>query len=283
LSAKKSEIPHHAASATIRIHLPQTNMAHIDFDQLDLPQPKLRRSPRAVELPFTVKIVRTEDQLAQAVRLREAAYSRHYPADPKRRLVDERADKSSQSLVLIAERKGDGELLGTIRVETGTLEPHPVEELLPDELRFAESTIAYLTRLAIVQGAESQLVKAALIKALHRYCFAVQIDWLIVVAVPPMDRQYLRIGFEDVHPDGALKPLPWNKKIYARVLAMDVTAAERNAKTRNHPLYDFLFRSFCPDIQIFGSLTGVWSRPRLRRVAPPSQEVLDAALGLPIV
>lgn len=227
----------------------------------------LRRCPKALYLDFRVRVARTEEQLARAVDLRNQAYGRHYPDGTRRMQIDELSDRAPNSLVLVAERKSDSGPIGTIRVETGTLEPHPIEGLLPMDERFSESTIAYLSRLAIPPGPDSALIKAALIKALHRYCFAVQIDWLIVAAVPPLDRQYLRIGFSDVYPDARPRPMPVNPAIMVRALAMNVTDAERNAKTLRHPMYDFLFRTYCPDIDVFGSVSGVWTRPRLRAAA----------------
>ena len=60
----------------------------------------LRRTPRMLSLDFRVRVARTEDQLAQAVDLRNRAYERHYPDGERRMQIDELSDRDLAETLL---------------------------------------------------------------------------------------------------------------------------------------------------------------------------------------
>lgn len=235
--------------------------------------------PTAVQLPFTVRIVRTEEHLSKAVSVRAKTYGRHHPEVAETLSNAEVADRAPFSLVLLAESKANETALGTLRIETNSRDRLPVESLLPEDGFFAGKTIAFVTRLGVSNHPESSLAKLALFKALHRYCLACQIDWIVVTARPPMDRQYNRLGFIDVYSDKRLVPINWSGNIPMRIMALETFSCERKWKEINHPLYKFMFLDYCPDIAIFQSVSGIWSTPRMRKSAPPSSAQLDPILG----
>jgi hypothetical protein len=239
--------------------------------------------PEAVTLPFTVRIVRTEEHLTKAVEIRALSYGRHHPEVAEQLKSAEIADRASFSLVLLAESKVDGSALGTLRIETNVSGPLPVEQLLPPSSPFSSRTIAFVTRLAVKGGLESSLVKLTLFKALHRYCLACQIDWIVVTARPPMDRQYLRLGFLDVYNEDTLVPISWSSGIAMRLMALETVSCEREWRRQEHPLYKFMFQDYCPDIAVFSSVSGIWNRPRDRGALPPSVRSLDEIFGISVV
>lgn len=232
----------------------------------------------AVELPFTVSIVRTEEQLRRAVEIRSHSYGKHHPEVAEQLSSAEPADRARFSLVLLAESKKTGKPLGTLRIETNATESLPIEELLPPSYEGRGRTIAHVTRLAVAGGAEASLVKITLFKALHRYCLACQIDWIVVTALPPMDKQYTRLGFINIYEEETLIPISWSADIPMKLMGLEVISCERVWRRSQHPLYQFMFVDYCPDIQIFKSVSGAWATPRARALLPDMKQ-LDRLLG----
>jgi hypothetical protein len=239
--------------------------------------------PAALLLPLTVRIVRTEEHLSKAVAVRADSYGRHFPEVGERFRTPEAADRSAFSLVLLAESKSNGEALGTLRIETNSRGPLPVEGLLQADSPCAGKTVAFVTRLGVKNGPDASLVKLALFKALHRYCLACQVDWIIVIARPPMDRQYLKLGFKDVYSPDTLIPIRWAENVPMRLLALESISCEREWRASSNPLYQFMFMDYCPDIQIFSSVTGVWGQPRSNSSQLPLPKDLDSIFGISIV
>ncbi|MCX7230855.1 MAG: hypothetical protein NTW15_17975 [Burkholderiales bacterium] len=239
--------------------------------------------PDAIQLSFRVRIVRTEEHLTKAVQIRASSYGRHHPEVAELLQSPEDADRAAFALILLAESKVDGSALGTMRIETNTHGPLPIEGLLPSDSPYAAQTMAFVTRLAVRAGADATLVKLAIFKALHRYCLACQIDWIIVTARPPMDRQYLRLGFVDVYDSDTLLPISWSENIPMRLMALETISCEREWRRIGHPLYAFMFNDYTPDIEIFNSVSGVWARPRNRIANVPDEAQIDQMLGIPLV
>ena len=239
--------------------------------------------PSAVELGFTVRIVRTEEHLTKAVEIRAQSYGRHFPEVGERFRTPEDADRAPFSLVLLAESKADGEALGTLRIETNSKGPLAVEALLPQDSEYDGKPIAFVTRLGVKNGNEASLVKLTLFKALHRYCLACQIEWLVVIARPPMDRQYVKLGFNDVYEAGTLLPIAWADDVPMRLLALEAISCERIWRENKNPLYKFMFLDYCPDIAVFNSVTGIWAQPRVTRTATPSRRDLEEVFGISVV
>jgi len=229
------------------------------------------RVPKSVTLPFTVRIVRTQDQLSQAVSLRAEAYGRHMPALGELLKQPEDLDRNGDTIVFIAEGKADRETLGTIRIQTNFSSPLALETSIDLPPRFAGRPAAGVSRLAVKAGPRGRLVKLALFKALHRYCLAKQVEWLLIGARPPLDQTYVDLGFVDMFEDGQLRPLATAAGVLHRILCFEVFTAERRWHTLSHPLYLFMGERFHPDIEVFSSVSNIWARPRQqsRKDTPP--------------
>jgi hypothetical protein len=211
-------------------------------------------------LPFTVRVVRNEAALKKAVAIRQAAYARHMPALAERLGAPEALDRDEGSVVLLAESKMDGSPVGTMRIQTNRFNPLSIEQgvELPAWLR--NKSLAEATRLGIDLGRTGRVVKMVLCKAFYLYSIEANIEWMVIGARSPLDRQYEAALFKDVYP-GEIIPMRHFNNIPHRVLAFEVgTAAERWAEG-NHPLYKFMIQTYHPDIDLGDSDFSIGSRP----------------------
>lgn len=221
--------------------------------------------PKRVDLPFTVRIVRTNEQLSRAVQIRAEAYSRHLPTLGEILESPENVDRDPNSIIFLAEAKSDGTSLGTIRIQTNFSAPISLESSIDLPSKFRGRPLAGVSRLAVKAGPRGRLVKLALFKALHRYCLAKQVEWILIGARPPLDQTYLDLGFTDVFDDQNLRPLSTAAGVPHRILCFEVFTAERRWFELSHPLYLFMGQRFHADIEIFASVNNMWAQPRARR------------------
>lgn len=234
-------------------------------------------------LPFRVRIVRNEEQLTKAVNIRAEAYERHWPNLYLQLQHPEVQDRNPNSLIFLAESKTDGTPIGTMRVDTNLVTPLPIVQEIVLPSAFTSKTIAYVTRLGVKQGSAGSLIKLALFKTLHRYCIAKQLSWMLVGIRPPGDKDYVRLGFEDVLPDGNLTPISSSRGVPVRLMAFEVISAERRWSQSSHLLYKFMFSDYHPDIEIFSSVSGMWTQPRRPPLLRIDQRHPIDDLGIPFI
>lgn len=201
-------------------------------------------------LPFTVRLVRTEDDLAKAVAVRHAAYARHLPDFAEQLKQPELSDFNSDAVVLLAESRLDGSPLGTMRIQTNRNDGLPLEQSvrLPEWLHRRQ--LAEAVRLGIRDGVAGHLVKTVLFKAFYLYCMQAQVEWMVIAGRPPIDRQYKRLLFSDVFPELGCVPLKHAGNLPHRVMSLKVADVEPLWRASQHPLYDFFFHTRHPDIEI---------------------------------
>lgn len=203
-------------------------------------------------LPFTVRVVRSEEALGKAVAIRQAAYARHMPVLAERLRAPEANDHDQGSVVLLAESKMDGSPLGTMRIQTNRFNPLSIEQgvELPAWLR--NKSQAEATRLGIDLGRTGRLVKTTLFKAFFLYCVEANIEWMVIGARSPLDRMYEALLFQDLFPGQSI-PMPHFNNIPHRVLALEVGMVEERWDSANHPLYNFFFQTTHPDLDLSDS------------------------------
>jgi hypothetical protein len=190
----------------------------------------LRKTER---LPFTIRIVADDESLQKAVTMRQMAYSRHLPEFASKMTVE----------------KGDYEP-GTVRIQTNEFAPLAVEQSvqLPDWLQ--GTRMAEATRLGVAGGMIGRMVKIGLCKALFMYCQQQQVDWMVITARSPLDREYEAMLFGDVFGENEFLPMSHVGGLPHRVMAKPVAVArERWAEVR-HPLFQFVFQTHHPDIDL---------------------------------
>lgn len=203
-------------------------------------------------LPFTVRLVRNDDDLCKAVQIRHAAYARHLPEFAETLKKPESADAEDGVVVLLAESKLDGSPMGTMRIHTNQFKPICLEQSieLPDWLK--NRRLAEATRLGITNEKGGRLVTTILFKAYFQYCQQIGIEWLVIAGRAPIDRQYERLLFEDVYPGVGYVPLAHANKLPHRIMSFNVDTAESRWNAVNHPLLSFMCHTHHPDIHIGG-------------------------------
>jgi hypothetical protein len=171
------------------------------------------------------------------------------PVLAERLRTPEANDHDQGSVVLLAESKLDGSALGTMRIQTNRFNDLSIEQgvELPAWLR--NKSLAEATRLGIDLGRTGRVVKTALFKALYFYCVEANIEWVVVGARSPLDRQYEALLFQDLFP-GQYIPMRHFNNIPHRVLAFDIPGARARWEEARHPLLGFMCHTHHPDIDL---------------------------------
>lgn len=204
-------------------------------------------------LPFKVKLVCSEAQLLRVQALRQLAYGRHLPeqaaafgnADPQ--------DRTPGTIVFYAEDKLTGRLVGSARIQSNRHAPLQIEgsiELPPAQ---RGRMLAEITRLCVLPGYDHK-VRLALLKAVHLYCIAMQIGGVVAGSRRSLLRTYLSLGFVDLYGDDRLCALQHAGGLPHRVLFRDTLTADVQVRDQRPQDYDFVFREFHPDIEVFDAL-----------------------------
>lgn len=201
-------------------------------------------------LPFTVKLVRNEEDLRKAVQIRQSAYGRHMPGVADKLGQPEAVDTQDGVAVLLAESKVDGSPLGTARIQTNQFQSLALEQSvqLPDWLQ--GKSLAHVSRLGVVQGGMGRLVKLMLFKGLFKFWEQNGIDWAVVAARTPLDRMYEQLLFQDMFPGQGYVPLPHMDNVPHRVMAFEVATANERWTRSQHPLRNFMVYTRHPDLDV---------------------------------
>ena len=199
-------------------------------------------------LPFTVRPVRDRRDLDRAVQTRHQAYQRHVPILAATLKTAEPMDHSAGVVVLLAESKLDGSILGTMRIHTNEYGALPTERSVQLPAQFAHKRLAEATRLGVVTGTVGTVVKAALFKAFFRYCKRVDIDDMVIAGRAPLDRMYERLLFEEVFPGQGFVNLPHTGNLPHRIMFLNLHTAEARWALSKHRWFDYYIRTTHPDL-----------------------------------
>lgn len=200
-------------------------------------------------LPFTIKVVSSLADLDKAVEMRRTAYRRHLPEFAETMGV-EALDDAPGTVVLLAQSRLDGGPLGTMRVQTNAFGPLAVEQSvrLPDWL--GEARLAEATRLGVARGTIGRTVKVALCKAYFMYCAQNGVDWMLITARSPLDREYEAMLFGDVYGQNEFLPMAHVGGLPHRVMAKPVALVRQRWAKVNHPFLGFFFETDHVDIDV---------------------------------
>ena len=203
------------------------------------------------DLSFTVRLARRPVDLADACRLRGAAYGHHLPQMTLPLARPDGLDGQPGTAIVLARDKASGRAVGTLRIQHSRHAPLLLESSVILPHRIAERPRAEITRLAVAPGADARL-RPALMKAAYLYCLASQVRWLVIGArSDALIRIYRRLGFTDVLGPDDLVPLAHAGGLPHRILALDIVAAERTWLAAGHGLYPFMIETWHPDLQLF--------------------------------
>ncbi|MGF6724700.1 hypothetical protein P3T43_004069 [Paraburkholderia sp. GAS41] len=200
-------------------------------------------------LPFTIRIAADGEALEKAVMMRQMAYGRHLPEFASSMTL-ENGDSAPGTTVLLAQSKLDGGPLGTLRIQTNEFAPLALEQsvALPGWLQGAR--MAEATRLGVAGGTIGRMVKIGLCKALFLYCQQQQIDWMVITARAPLDREYEAMLFGDVFGKNEFLPMAHVGGLPHRVMAKPVAVAHERWAAAGHPLLKFMVDTYHPDIDL---------------------------------
>ncbi len=73
---------------------------------------------------------------------------------------------------------------------------------------------------------------------------------MVIGARNPLHKLYLSLLFNDISPNGEAIALPYAHNIPHRALAQRIDNFESLWRVEKHPLYDFVFRTHHPDLEI---------------------------------
>lgn len=203
-------------------------------------------------MPFTVRIAVSESDLERAVGIRRSAYGRHLPEFAETMTVED-CDRAPGTTVLLAESKFDGAPLGTMRIQTNQFTPLPVQSSVQLPVWCNSGRLAEATRLAVAGGSPGRVVKAMLFKTLFLFCEQRQVDWMIITARSPIDREYEAMLFKDIFGERQFLPMSHVGGLPHRVMAGEVSVARREWREAGHPLFNFVFQTRHPDIDLRGA------------------------------
>lgn len=214
-------------------------------------------------LPFTVGVA-TPEEMPQVARLRASAYGKHLPALGEKLRYPEAADFELGCEVLVARSKLDGTLLGTLRTHANVQTPIPLEASMALPARFEGTRMVEATRLCVPGSSHASLVRTALFKALHQYCLLQDANWMMAAGRRPIDRIYESLLFKDVEAPGRFYPMAHAGGIAHRVMSMPANGLQMIWKANKHPLYQFGFETYHPDISLDGvkNLQQHWGAPK---------------------
>ena len=232
----------HNLSATVR----PLHTAHMMVPEL----PFVPVETMVERLPFTISIVRNASELEQAVAVRHGAYARHVPGFAETLQVAESQDFEDGAIVLLASSKVDGSPLGTMRIQTNCAKPLELEASLALPQRLATRRLAEAARLGVTKEKVGRLVKSMLFKAYFQYCQLNDIEWMVITARAPVDRQYDRLLFDDVYPGMGYIPVHHVDNIPHRVMQFEIATAQARWAEASHPMYEFIFNTIHPDIDL---------------------------------
>jgi hypothetical protein len=214
--------------------------------------PEAGSRPVAQPLPFVVEALASEEQLREVRRLRAAAYGHHLPALAEAVSRIDPLDHGADTVIFIARDKASGEVIGTVRIEINRSAPLTIESSMQLPQMFSSMLLAEVTRLAVRPGSNDRPVRMALVKAAQLYCQANQVSGMVAGARPSLTRIYRYLGFVDLYGDDRLMPLAHAGGVEHRIWFLDVVTAESTGRQVNPVGHNFIFRTFHPDILIFG-------------------------------
>ncbi len=201
--------------------------------------------------PFELRTAASREDRDKVLAIRHAAYARHLPASLSGALQQpEATDRLEGVTLLLAESSLDGSPLGTMRIQTNRLVPLALEQSYPLPSWMEGKALAEATRLAVTQEKTSRLVKAALFKAYYQYCLQTGIDYMVITARSPLDRQYERMLFKDVVPGAGYQPLAHVFNLPHRVMYLNVKQVRRQWEEAQHPLLEFMCYTEHPSLKL---------------------------------
>ena len=214
-----------------------------------------RRRPYSVAierheaLPFRVRLVETPQDLASAVEIRSSAFARHLPSQGEALLAPEVDDGFDDVLLLIAERKLDRRVLGSLRLQPNLNRPLRIESVTKLPEPYDGRRLIEFMRLGVENGTSGKMVLAALAKASFEICHAAAFEYIVAVGRRTTSEIYRSMHFDDALRGGKVD-VPHAGNLPHSIYCLPVFDADRRWQSTGHRLYDFMAHTEHPDIRI---------------------------------
>lgn len=202
-------------------------------------------------LPFTVRLASSQGDIEKVCLQRAQAYARHQPDLVSRLTLSrpEPEDLRDDVVILMAESKESGEVVGTLRLQTNLNRPLRFETELPLPERFRGKHLLEAGRMTVRNGPEGRMVLPALVKAAFEISYRTGIDFSLLIGRAPIDRIYHAMQFQDVF-DGEKVVTSAQPGVPVTLFYMDITQADARWIAAACPLYAFMAQTLHPDIDI---------------------------------
>lgn len=202
-------------------------------------------------LHFTIRLAKGDRDLERIAQQRAQAYSRHQPDLVERMSLStpEKEDFREDAVIMLAESKESGDVIGSMRLTTNINTPLRFEtELdLPEKLR--NRVLLEAGRMTACSGTEGRMVVSALIKAAFETSFHAGVDYLLLIARRPIDRLYRALEFTDVF-DGRLVVTSAQPGVPVTLFQINIPGVDNILRSAKCPYYNFLAETDHPDITI---------------------------------
>ena len=200
-------------------------------------------------LPFIVRLVESAQDLQKAVEIRSSAFTRHFPALGEVLREPEADDHRSDVLVLVAERKTDGRVLGSMRMQPNLHRPLRVESETKLPEAYQDRRLIEFMRLGVENGNAGRMVMAGLCKAGYEICHASRFDFILAAGRRSTSEIYRSMRFDDVF-QGRTFALSYAKNTLHGIFSLPLEEADHRWRTAAHSLYGFMARTEHRDIRI---------------------------------
>lgn len=201
------------------------------------------------DLPFRIRMAASEADLRQAVAVRTQAYGRHVPGMEAVLKEPEEDDYRDDAVLLLAESKDDGQVLGSIRLLTNASHPLHLEQEINIPPQFHGRKLLEAWRLTVRNAPQARMVPAALYKSLYEVSYHSEIDFVLVVARHPVDRLYKSMQFKEAL-GGHKLALSNTLNLPHGLFYLPVREADTLWRQARCPLYPFMALTSHPDIEI---------------------------------
>ena len=200
-------------------------------------------------LPFRVRLAKGPQDLRKVVDIRSSAFARHLPSQGKALSTPEADDEFPEVLLLLAERKLDKRVLGSMRLQPNVRRPLRIESVTRLPKPYDGCRLIEFMRLGIENGMSGQMVVAALAKASYEICHAAKMDFIVAVGRRSTSALYRSMLFDDVL-DGGTVLVPHAGNLPHSIHCLPIVEADRRWREGNHSLYNFMARTEHPDINV---------------------------------
>lgn len=172
--------------------------------------------------------------------------------------VAEAEDYDSEVLLLIAERKLDKKVIGTMRLRPNFNGPLKLEKETELPAIYRGRRLLETTRLGIENGITGRMVMVALVKAAFEICHASAVDYGLAVGRRSMVEVFRSLSYDIVN--GPLR-VPY-ASVPLWILSIPILEVEARLGKTEHAYFDFMARTHHPDIRVdYDRVFAAFGRP----------------------